>query len=38
MSGADATAMTVVADAAQAERHGFRPPFQFVTFDCHKPR
>jgi SAM-dependent methyltransferase len=38
MSGADASAMTVVADAAQAERHGFRPPFQFVTFDCHKPR
>jgi hypothetical protein len=38
MSGADPEAMTVVADAAQAQKHGFRPPFQFVTFDCHKPR
>jgi SAM-dependent methyltransferase len=38
MAGADPAAMTVVADAAQAERHGFRPAFQFVTFDCHKPR
>ncbi|MDX6197665.1 MAG: hypothetical protein QOJ79_816 [Actinomycetota bacterium] len=38
LSGADASAMTVVADEAQAARHGFRPPFQFVTFDCHKPR
>jgi len=36
MSGADASAMTVVADEAQAAKHGFRPAFQFVTFDCHK--
>ena len=36
MSGADAAALTVIADAAQAERYGCRPPFQFVTFDCHK--
>jgi SAM-dependent methyltransferase len=37
LSGADADAMTVVADAAQARRHGFRPAYQFVTFDCRKP-
>ena len=38
LAGADPTAMTVVADAEQAARHGFRPAYQFVTFDCHKPR
>jgi len=38
LAGADASAMTVVADAPQALRHSFRPAFQFVTFDCHKPR
>ncbi len=37
VEGADAAALTVVADAAQARRHGFRPAYQFVTFDCHKP-
>jgi SAM-dependent methyltransferase len=38
MAGADASTMTVVADSAQALRHSFRPGYQFVTFDCHKPR
>jgi SAM-dependent methyltransferase len=38
MAGADAGSMTVVADEKQAARHSFRPAFQFVTFDCHKPR
>jgi SAM-dependent methyltransferase len=38
LAGADPTAMTVVADRAQSARHGFRPAYQFVTFDCHKPR
>ena len=38
MAGADASKMTVVADEEQAARHSFRPAFQFVTFDCHKPR
>lgn len=38
MAGADASTMTVVADAEQARLHGFRPAYQFVTFDCHKPR
>lgn len=37
VAGADHTALTVVADAAQARRHGFRPAYQFVTFDCVKP-
>ena len=35
---ADPAAMTVVADADQARLHGFRPGYQFVTFDLHKPR
>ncbi|MCW2614187.1 MAG: Methyltransferase type 11 [Frankiales bacterium] len=38
VAGADPAAMTVIADAAQAERHGFQPGYQFVTFDLHKPR
>jgi hypothetical protein len=38
MAGADASAMTVVASAEQARLHGFRPAYQFVTFDCKKPR
>lgn len=38
MAGADPTTMTVVADARQARRYGFRPAYQFVTFDLHKPR
>jgi SAM-dependent methyltransferase len=38
MAGADASTMTVVADNEQALRHSFRPAYQFVTFDCHKPR
>jgi SAM-dependent methyltransferase len=38
VAGADVAALTVVADAAQARRHGFRPAYQFVTFDCAKPR
>lgn len=37
LTGADPAAMTVVADARQAQLHGFRPGYQFVTFDCHKP-
>ncbi len=37
IAGADASTMTVIADEAQAARHSFRPGFQFVTFDCHKP-
>ena len=37
LAGADARAMTVVADEVQARRHGFRPAYQFVTFDCRKP-
>jgi SAM-dependent methyltransferase len=38
VAGADPASLTVVADAAQARRHGFRPAYQFVTFDCAKPR
>jgi SAM-dependent methyltransferase len=37
MAGADAGAMTVVAGARQARRHGFRPAYQFITFHCRKP-
>ena len=37
VEGADPASLTVVADAAQARRHGFRPAYQFVTFDCAKP-
>jgi len=37
LAGADAAALTVVADEATARRHGFRPGYQFVTFDCTKP-
>jgi hypothetical protein len=37
MAGADAAAMTVIASTEDAERHGFRPPYQFITFHCHKP-
>ncbi len=38
MAGADASAMTVIASAEEARLLGFRPAYQFVTFDCHKPR
>ena len=38
VAGADAAGLTVVADDVQARRHGFRPAYQFVTFDCRKPR
>lgn len=38
VAGADPDTMTVVADTAQARLHGFRPAYQFVTFDLHKPR
>ena len=38
MAGADAASLTVIASAEEAELHGFRPAYQFVTFDCHKPR
>ena len=37
LAGADASALTVAASAEQARRHGFRPAYQFVTFDCRKP-
>lgn len=37
MATADAGTMTVVADAAQAARYGFRPAYQFVTFHMHRP-
>ncbi len=37
IAGADPTTMTVIADEVQAARHSFRPAYQFVTFDCHKP-
>lgn len=37
MAGADASRMTAVAGEEEAQRHGFRPPYQFVTFDCRKP-
>ena len=37
VAGADPRALTVVADEVQALRHSFRPAYQFVTFDCHKP-
>ena len=37
VEGADAAALTVVVSVAQARRHGFRPAYQFVTFDCAKP-
>ena len=37
VAGADPDALTVVADARQARVHGFRPAYQFVTFDCAKP-
>lgn len=37
MAGADASTMTVVATADEARLHGFRPAYQFITFDCHKP-
>ena len=38
MAGADASSMTVVATTREAKLHGFRPAYQFITFDCHKPR
>lgn len=38
MAGADASTMTVIASTAEAKLHGFRPAYQFITFDCHKPR
>ena len=37
MAGADASTMTVIASTKEAELHGFRPAYQFITFDCHKP-
>jgi hypothetical protein len=37
LAGADASAMTVVASTQEAKLYGFRPAYQFVTFDCHKP-
>jgi SAM-dependent methyltransferase len=37
MAGADASTMTVIASAEEAKLHGFRPAYQFITFDCHKP-
>ena len=37
LAGADAASMTVVASARQAQLHGFRPAYQFITFDCRKP-
>jgi SAM-dependent methyltransferase len=37
VGGADPASLTVVADREQARRHGFRPAYQFVTFDCRKP-
>ena len=27
----------VIASTAEAKLHGFRPAYQFITFDCHKP-
>ena len=38
MAGADASTMTVVASTDEARRFGFRPAYQFITFDCHRPR
>ena len=37
MAGADASTMTVIATTEQAKLLGFRPAYQFITFDCHKP-
>ena len=37
LRGADASAMTVVADAEQARRHGFRPAWMFTTFELVRP-
>lgn len=37
LAGADPSHLTVVADRAAARRYGFRPGYQFVTFDCVKP-
>jgi SAM-dependent methyltransferase len=37
VAGADPAALTVVADTGQARALGFRPAYQFVTFDCAKP-
>lgn len=37
MGAADASAMTVVATAKQAAKHGFRPAFMFITFHARKP-
>jgi SAM-dependent methyltransferase len=37
MSGAADVSLTPVADAAQAARHGFRPPFQFITLHLRRP-
>lgn len=38
MGGIDAAALTVVVDNRAALRHAFVPAFQFVTFECRKPR
>jgi hypothetical protein len=37
VAGADPSSLTVVASAAQSRALGFRPAYQFVTFDCAKP-
>jgi SAM-dependent methyltransferase len=37
LHGADASATTVMADAAQAARHGFRPAYFFTTFELRRP-
>ena len=37
MRGATGVDLTAVATSEQARRHGFHPPFQFITFQCRKP-
>jgi SAM-dependent methyltransferase len=37
LAAADPDAMTVIADRAESALHGFRPAYQFVTFDLRKP-
>lgn len=37
MAGADASTMTVIASTEEAKLYGFRPAYQFVTFDMRKP-
>jgi len=38
MAGADPSTMTVIADDQEASLYGFKPAYQFVTFDLSKPR